>query len=99
MKAPATAREVSRTPKGRLFTGLPVALALSTCDSGEEPIHSAPLIGRYAGRPANEGERRGRDGEIDTARAERAAALDRAGSRGLVADTVCSHRKLGRAAG
>ena len=80
------------------LTGV-AALALSTSESCEEPIPSASLIGRRAERPANEEERRRRDGETDTARAERAAALERAVSRDLVADMFCSHRKFRRAAG
>ena len=59
----------------------------------------ASLIDRRAERPADEEKRRGPDGETDTARAERAAALDRAASSDLVADVACSHGKFRRAAG
>lgn len=86
-------------PRGPLFTALPVALALPTCDGCEQPVPSASLIGRRAERPANEEKRHCLDGESVTAGAGRAAALDRAASRAIAVDMVCSSRKLGRATG
>lgn len=58
------------------------ALALSMCESCEEPIPSASLIDRRAERPASESEGgpRGPDGETDTARAEREMAARVAGA-------------------
>ncbi len=78
---------------------LAAALALSACGNCEERITSASLIGRRAERPASESEKkpRGPEGETDTAGAGRAAALDRAASRAIATDMVCSHRKLGKA--
>jgi hypothetical protein len=78
---------------------LAAAVALSTCYGCEEPGPFTSLIGRHAERPVDKEKRRGLDGKSVRAGAGRAAALDRAAPRAIAADGVCSHGKLGEAAG